>query len=111
MKINRLIIFLIIITFGVVGYTSFNNKKISSGNLTEKELEVFFRNHTIANNHAAAIKLLFTVPQPGVAYLGTIHGYSDNMSVCEELIAPYNEDSSLSTIPGGSYYCEILLSE
>lgn len=78
------------------------------GNLTEEELDGFFRKHTISGNHAAAIKLRFTIPQPGTSYLGTIHGYPNNLAVCEELIAPYNEDPSLTTIPGSTYYCEVL---
>ena len=40
----------------------------------------------------------------GPAWLATIHGYPDNLSVCEELIQPYNEDKSLSTLPGEYYY-------
>jgi len=80
----------------------------SASDLTEEQIESFFRKHTISGNHAVAIKLRFTVPQPGTAYLGTIHGYPNNRSVCEELIAPYNKDTSLTTIPGGSYYCEVL---
>ena len=42
-----------------------------------------------------------------VAYLATIHGYPNNLSVCKELIAPYNKDSSKSVI-AGEYYCEEL---
>lgn len=45
---------------------------------------------------------------PGTAYLGTIHGYPNNLSVCEELIEPYNTDPTLTTIPGSTYYCETL---
>lgn len=77
-------------------------------NLTEKELEDFFRKNTINNNYAVAIKLSFTNPTPWTAYLWTIHGYPDNKSVCEELISPYNEDPSLTIIPGSIYYCETL---
>lgn len=79
-----------------------------SKDLTEEEVESFFRKNTISGNYAAAMKIRFTVPVPGVAYLGTIHGYPDNLSVCEELIAPYNMDPSLTTIPGSTYYCELL---
>jgi hypothetical protein len=42
-----------------------------------------------------------------VAYLATVHGYPDNRSVCEEIIAPCNKDTSTSVIPG-EYYCEEL---
>lgn len=101
-----------VIILGLIGYIVFNtNNNQTSEDLSEEELETFFRHHTIANNNAVAIKLNFTVPQPGTAYLGTIHGYPDNVSVCEELIAPYNEDSSLTIIPGGTYYCEVLRSQ
>ena len=79
-----------------------------STDISETQLDAFFRSKTVAGNHAAAIKLRFTVPQAGVSYLGTIHGYPNNLSVCEELIAPYNEDPSLTTIPGASYFCEVL---
>lgn len=41
------------------------------------------------------------------SYLATVHGYPNNMSVCEELIEPYNKDPSLSGVPG-EYYCEEL---
>jgi hypothetical protein len=80
----------------------------TGGNLTEEKLESYFRNHTVEGNHAVAIKRRFTVPKIGTAYLGTIHGYPDNLSVCKELVAPYNEDPSFSVIPGGSYFCEVL---
>jgi hypothetical protein len=85
-----------------------NNRTSSQGNLSEESLETYFRNHTVEGNHAVAIKRSFTVPRPGTAYLGTIHGYPNNLSVCQELIAPYNENPSLSVIPNGYYYCEIL---
>lgn len=79
-----------------------------SKNLTEKQLESFFRGKTISGNYAAAIKIRFTLPLPGVAYIGTIHGYPNNLSVCEQLIEPYNVDKSLTTIPGSVYFCEEL---
>jgi hypothetical protein len=43
----------------------------------------------------------------GSAYLATIHGYPNNRSVCEQIIAPYNKDAALSVIPG-EYFCEEL---
>jgi hypothetical protein len=43
----------------------------------------------------------------GVIHLITIHGFPTNMSVCEDLIAPYNKDPSLSVM-GGEYFCEEL---
>lgn len=84
------------------------SRQSAQGDLTEAELEEFFRSHTVAGNHAAAIKLRYTIPAPGTAYLGTIHGYPNNLVVCEELIEPYNSDPSLTIIPGGTYYCEVL---
>ena len=84
------------------------NESKTSIDLTESELEGYFRERTISGNRAAAIKINFTVPQPGTAYLGTIHGYPDNLQVCEELIAPYNQDESLTVIPGATYFCQIL---
>jgi hypothetical protein len=80
----------------------------AGGNLTEDEVEAYFRRHTVAGNRAVAVKLRFSVPSPGTAYLLTVHGYPNNRQVCEELIAPYNADPSTTTIPGGRYYCETL---
>jgi hypothetical protein len=72
--------------------------------ISSTDLENFFRKHKVDNNYAVAIKKHSLGGDP---YLVTIHGYPDNISVCERLIAPYNEDSSLSAIPG-DYYCEEL---
>ena len=44
------------------------------------------------------------VMKNGTDHLMTIHGYMDDLAVCEQLIEPYNQDSSLSTLPG-SYSC------
>ena len=77
-------------------------------NLTEEELETFFRQHTVEGNNAVALKINFIYPLPWIAYVATIHWYPDNKSVCEELIAPYNNDPSLSVAPWSTYYCEIL---
>ncbi len=43
-------------------------------------------------------------------WLATFHGYVDNRATCEELIAPYNEDSSLSVMPG-DYVCKELATQ
>lgn len=83
---------------------SVNMKK----NISEDDLESFFRSKTISGNYAAAIKIRFTRPLPGVAYIGTIHGYPNNFAVCEELIEPYNADPTLTVIPGSTYFCEEL---
>jgi hypothetical protein len=37
-------------------------------------------------------------------HLATIHGYLDDKKVCEELAKEYNDDSSLSVLPG-KYGC------
>lgn len=93
---------------GIIGFWIATTVSFSGDDLTEDKLDKFFRNHTVSGKHAVAIKKYSTLPQSGTAYLGTIHGYPNNLSVCEELIAPYNEDASLSVIPGGKYYCEVL---
>ncbi len=51
----------------------------------------------------------YAIRKRGVAdsWLATVHGYPNNVSVCEELIAPYNANAELSALPG-EYYCERL---
>lgn len=66
-------------------------------------LENFFKKHKVEKNRAAALKKRSL----GDSYLATIHGYPNNLAVCEELIAPYNKSTSKSIVPG-SYYCEEL---
>ena len=72
--------------------------------LSDADVEDFFRQHTVGGSHAVAMKkrTLGTV-----TYFATVHGYPNNLSVCEDVIAPYNKDASLSTIPG-EYFCEEL---
>lgn len=82
-------------------------------NLTPEALEAFFRTHTVNDKHAVAIKSSWTIqtafgPISWNDYLWTIHWYPNNKSVCEELVLPYNLDSSLSAIPDTYYYCELL---
>lgn len=72
--------------------------------VTSGELESFFRARKVDGKHVVALKKRSAGV---VAYLATIHGYPDNLSVCEELVAPYNKDSSMSVIHG-VYYCEEL---
>lgn len=76
----------------------------SGGSITEADLEQFFREHKVGRAPAAALKKRSLGE---VSYLATIHGYADNLQVCQQLIEPYNKDASLSAIPGG-YYCEEL---
>jgi hypothetical protein len=72
--------------------------------LSDADVEDFFQQHTVEGNHAVAMKKrsLGTT-----AYLATIHGYPNNLSVCEQVIAPFNEGASLSDVPG-EYFCEEL---
>ena len=77
---------------------------ISRESLAETDLEEFFRTHKVDGNYVAALKKRSAGV---VAYLATIHGYPNNLSVCEELIVPYNRDASKSVMPG-EYYCEVL---
>ena len=72
--------------------------------ITNEQLESFFRAHKVEGNHVVALKKRSVGV---VAYLATIHGYPDNLSVCEEVAAPYNKDGSTSVI-AGEYYCEEL---
>jgi len=82
-----------------------NQVTITTGDsISEAELEQFFKKHKVGRNHAVALKKKSV---GGMSYLATIHGYPNNLSVCNELIAPYNKDASLSTIPG-IYFCEEL---
>ena len=72
--------------------------------ITSEELESFFRARKVDGNHVVALKKRSAGL---VSYLATIHGFPDNLSVCEELVVPYNKDSSMSVIRG-EYYCEEL---
>lgn len=77
---------------------------ISQGkSITAENLESFFRKHKIDGNYAVALKKRSF----GESYLATIHGYPDNLSVCQQLIEPYNRNSDLSSIEG-EYFCEVL---
>jgi hypothetical protein len=72
--------------------------------ITNEQLEGFFRAHKVEGKSVVALKKRSL----GVtSYLATIHGYPDNLSVCEEVAAPYDKDSSTSVI-SGEYYCEEL---
>lgn len=72
--------------------------------MTEEQLEAFVRGRTVNGKPVVALKKR----TGGLdAYLATIHGYPNNLSVCEELVKPYNADASMSTLPG-QYFCEEL---
>jgi hypothetical protein len=72
--------------------------------ITNQQLESFFRAHTVEGHHVVALKKRSLGV---VSYLATIHGYPNNLSVCEELVVPYNKEASTSVI-AGDYYCEEL---
>ena len=74
------------------------------GDLSSSDVEEFFRGHKVDGYYAVAIKKRSPA---GVIYLSTVHGFPTNMSVCEDLIVPYNKDPSLSVL-GGEYFCEEL---
>jgi len=76
----------------------------TSSSVSEEEFEQFLRKHRVGRSHAAALK---KNSLGVVSYLATVHGYPNNLSVCNEIIAPYNKDASLSSIPG-AYFCEEL---
>ena len=72
--------------------------------IPSSDVEDFFRKHKVDGYPAVALK---KHTLGGSAYLATIHGYPNNRSVCEQIIAPYNKDAALSVIPG-EYFCEEL---
>ena len=74
------------------------------GDLSSSDVETFFRGHKVDGYYAVALKKRSVA---GVIYLVTIHGFPTNMSVCEDVMAPYNKDPSLSAIEG-EYFCEEL---
>ena len=71
--------------------------------ITDKQLERFFRKHKIDGNYPVALKKRSFAD----SYLATIHGYPDNLSVCQQIIEQYNKNKDLSAVKG-EYYCEIL---
>lgn len=65
---------------------------------SQEDLQEFFRTHRIDKS------IDYAIMKNGTDHLATIHGYADDKSVCLELIKPYNEDPSLSSLPG-TYTC------
>ena len=65
---------------------------------TQEDVKGFFATHKIGSSPDYALM------KNGTDYLTTIHGFGDDLSVCMELIKPYNENPSLSTI-AGTYSC------
>lgn len=72
--------------------------------ITSEQLESFYKAREIDGVRAVALKKRSVGI---VAFLATVHGFPDNLSVCEELIAPYNKGESKSDI-SGDYFCEEL---
>ena len=67
------------------------------GSLSSSDVDSFFRGRTVDGHYAVAIKKRSL---GGESYLATVHGYATNLSVCEQLVAPYNQDQSSSALPG-----------
>lgn len=74
-----------------------------SKDISSEELASYFKKRTVDGNHPVALKKSSAVE----AYLATIHGFPDNKTVCEEIIAPYNQNPEMSVM-SGRYYCEAL---
>ncbi len=90
-------ILLILILF-LVGCNG-DHKKI-----TEEDIKKYFNTHKTSSS---AFMLIKNSKVGGDASLAVIFGLMDNQKACEELIAPYNRDPSLSIIDG-VYRCEKL---
>ena len=97
---NRLVLFCMLTTLTACGNVSVTTGK----SISSDELAQFFAKHTVDGNAVAALKKRSL---GGESYLATIHGYPNNLDVCNQLIAPYNEEPDKSAVPG-SYYCELL---
>jgi hypothetical protein len=65
---------------------------------TQEDVREFFATHKIGNSPDYAIV------KNGTDYLAVIYGMADDLSVCMDLIKPYNKDPSLSTF-SGTYSC------
>jgi hypothetical protein len=59
--------------------------------------EFFFKNRVGSSPDYAVMK-------NGTDHLLTVHGFVNDLDVCMKLIEPYNNNPSLSTLPG-SYTC------
>lgn len=66
--------------------------------ISQEDAQEFFKSHRIGKSPDYAIM------KNGTDYLATIHGMVDDKSACLDLIKLYNEDTSLSVLPG-TYTC------
>lgn len=77
-----------------------------NGPTPEADIEKFFASVDVENGRPAALKKLS--PSLGVtSYLLTVHGYADNLSVCNELIRAH-ENSGQGNVVDGSFRCELI---
>lgn len=60
----------------------------------QNDVKAFFAKHKVGSSPD------YAVMKNGTDHLLTIHGYTDDLAVCMQIIEPYNRDASLSVIPG-----------
>jgi hypothetical protein len=65
---------------------------------TQEDVQKFFEAHKIGQSPDYAIV------KNGTDYLAVVFGMADDQSACMDLIKPYNENQSLSALPG-TYSC------
>lgn len=65
---------------------------------TQEDVREFFATHKVGRSPD------YAVVKNGTDYLAVIFGMNDDLSACMDLIKPYNENQSLSAIPG-TYSC------
>ena len=87
---SKIFLFLIMFTSFIVGSMA---KEI-----TNEEMVKFFKNNRVGDSPD------YAVVKNGNDVLMVITGMMDDKAVCEDMIRPYNEDPSLSDIPG-QYAC------
>jgi hypothetical protein len=71
----------------------------------EKNLRTVLENRP---TYAAPAAALMKDGLGGQAWLATVHGYPNNLEVCQQLIEPYNSNPELSALPG-SYSCREII--
>lgn len=90
---------IILIIFLFLSACNGEHKKI-----TDEDIKKYFNDHKTSSSAYMIIK---NSEIGGDANLAVIFGLMDNQRACEELIAPFNKDSTLSVIKG-IYRCEKL---